>query len=174
MTQHTLGRTIAAATLVIIGTAAATTWAQAPQDLTPASMAALINEVRQLRGAIEESGRRQNETQAMSVYLSAQQSRMVQMSQQLEATRKELATVAAQTTQFQEMIKGVFGDANSIDPEERKAAEGMLAMFKPQLDAAQKQEQTLRAREAELSQALLTEDGRWRDLITRLEQMIKR
>ena len=35
-------------------------------------------------------------------------------------------------------------------------------------------EQQLRAREAELAQALVTEQGRWSDLINRLEQMIKR
>lgn len=174
MKQQAFGRTIAVATLAMLATAAVTTWAQAPQDLTPGTMTALISEVRQLRAAVEDGSKRQNETQAMSVYLSAQQSRMVQISQQLEAVRKELATVSGTTTQFQATMKSLFGDTTSIDPDERKAAEGMLAMFKPQLEAAQKQEENLRAREAELAQALVTEDARWRELIGRLEQMIKR
>ena len=167
-------RFLIGSTFVLAAAAAATTWAQAPQDLSPSSMAALISEVRQLRAAVEDSGKRQTETQAMAVYLSAQQSRMVQMSQQLEQARTELTTVAAGLVQFRATIKSMQGDAASIDPADRKEAEGMLALFKPQLDAAVQKEQQLRAREAELSQALMTEDARWRELIGRLEQMIKR
>ena len=172
-TQHHARRFVIGVTFVLAA-AAVTTWAQAPQDLTPASMAALISEVRQLRGAIEEGGKRQTETQAIAVYLSAQQSRMVQMGQQLDAARTELATVSGQLQQFRGMLKSMQGDAASIDPKEREEADGMLQMFKPQLDAAAAREQQLRAREAELSASIVTEDARWRDLINRLEQMIKR
>ena len=173
-TQRTAARFVVVTTLAIAATAAVTTWAQAPQDMTPASMSALINEVRLLRAAVEDTGKRQNETQAMAVYLSAQQSRLVQISQQLEATRSELTTVSAQLQQFRTLLKSMQGDAASINPAERQEAEGMMQLFKPQLDQAAAKEQQLRAREAELAQALVTEQGRWSDLINRLEQMIKR
>jgi chromosome segregation ATPase len=173
-TQRNAARFVVVATLAIAATAAVTTWAQAPQDMTAASMGTLISEVRLLRAAVEDTGKRQNETQAMAVYLSAQQSRLVQISQQLESTRSELTTVSAQLEQFKTLLKSMQGDAQSIKPEEREEAEGMMKLFKPQLDQAAAKEQQLKAREFELSQALVTEQGRWSDLINRLEQMIKR
>jgi hypothetical protein len=56
-----------------------------------ASMAALIVEIRQLRAAIEESTKHQSQAQALAIYLSAQQSRMVQLATRLDAVRNELA-----------------------------------------------------------------------------------
>ena len=173
-THRFAARFLVVTTIAIAGTAAVTTWAQAPQDMTPASMSTLISEVRLLRAAVEENGKRQTEAQAMAVYLSAQQSRLVQISQQLESTRSELTTVSAQLQQFKTLLKSMQGDAMSIKPEERAEAEGMMQLFKPQLDQAALKEQQLKAREFELSQALVTEQGRWSDLINRLEQMIKR
>ena len=175
MTTHGYAaRLVVVTTIAIAATAAVTTWAQAPQDLTPASMSALIGEVRQLRVAIEESGKRQTETQAMAVYLSAQQSRLVLISQQLEATRSQLTETSGQLQQFKSLFTSMQGEATSVNPGEREEAEGFLKMFKPQLDQATLKEEQLRAREAELAQALVTEQGRWSDLINRLEQMIKR
>jgi len=173
-THRYAARLVVVTTIAIAATAAVTTWAQAPQDMTPASMSTLIGEVRQLRVAVEESGKRQTETQALAVYLSAQQSRLVQISQQLQSTRTELTEVSGQLQQFKTLLTSMQADATSINPGERQEAEGMMQLFKPQLDQAALKEQQLRAREAELAQALVTEQGRWSDLITRLEQMIKR
>jgi DNA repair exonuclease SbcCD ATPase subunit len=173
-TQRYAAHLVVVTTIAIAATAAVTTWAQAPQDMTPASMSALIGEVRQLRVAIEESGKRQSETQALAVYLSAQQSRLVQISQQLEATRAQLTETSGQLQQFKGLLTSMQADTTSINPSERQEAEGFLKMFKPQLDQAALKEQQLRAREAELAQSLVTEQGRWSDLISRLEQMIKR
>jgi hypothetical protein len=83
--------------IVVLFTAAEAGVAQErPQEI--GSLAALIAEVRQLRAAVEESNRQQAQLQTVSVYLSAQQSRLVQISGRLEAARNQLG-VAAQKSQ---------------------------------------------------------------------------
>ena len=52
------------------------------------SLTALTAEVRQLRLAVEESMRSQAQTQALGVYLSAQQSRILQVASRLDAVPK--------------------------------------------------------------------------------------
>src|SRR5688500_14852551 len=59
------------------------------------SLAALTAEVRQLRLSVEELARSQTKTQALAVYLSAQQSRLQQADQQLAVARRELDAATA-------------------------------------------------------------------------------
>jgi hypothetical protein len=47
-------------------------------------------------------------------------------------------------------------------------------MFKQQATAAAEREQQIRERESILTQVLQTEESRWIDLMTRLEQSVKR
>src|ERR1051325_2226818 len=56
----------------------------------PGSLAALTAEVRELRLAVQQLSQTQSQTQALGVYLSVQQSRVLQVSSQLDAARKEL------------------------------------------------------------------------------------
>ena len=50
----------------------------------------------------------------------------------------------------------------------------MSQVFKAQVASALEREQQVRNRESELAQMLLVEEGRWTDLISRLEQSVKR
>jgi hypothetical protein len=107
----------------------------------------------------------------LSVMLSAQQSRLVQFANRLDATRRELADAVMHTAEANRLVKMFQGDTA---PEDREEAASLMKMFKPQADAAARREQELRTREAELLQAYQTEEARWMDLMARLEQSTKR
>ena len=148
--------------------------AHAQEEQAPGSLAGVIAEIRQLRVAVEESNRRQSHIQMLSVYLSAQQSRLVETANRLEATRRELEEAVARTQEGQRVVKMFTGDpAEAGQPPFPPEAAGLADMFKPQIDAAREQEARLRAREAEMWQALQLEEARWDDLIARLEQSVQ-
>jgi septal ring factor EnvC (AmiA/AmiB activator) len=64
----------------------------AQQESIPpvASLAALTSEVHLLRVAVEKSTQTQTQLQGLSVYLSAQQSRLIQTSARVDTIRKDL------------------------------------------------------------------------------------
>lgn len=170
---HRLGQLVTGL-VVLVGAGTAVIWAQntAPE---PGSLGALVAEVRQLRLAVEESTRSQSQTQALGVYLSAEQSRLIQVSSRLDAVRAQLAGAASQTRQFANYLataQAEVRDAKTAD--DRAQAAGMVEMFKQQSDAAAAQEQQLRDRESELVQSFRAEESRWTDLITRLEQLVRK
>ena len=174
--ESRLARFVVPAALVIAVSAGALL-AQSPAEVAGpgGSLAALTAEVRQLRLAVEESSRRQGQTQAISVYLAAQQSRMVQLSTRLDAVRKDLDAAEAASRQMVTLAANAEGDlARSMPPEERSESASMLRLFKDQAAGAVAREQRIRQQEAELLQAIQVEDTRWRDLIARLQQAVDR
>jgi DNA anti-recombination protein RmuC len=174
-TRRPLKRLAAIAALLIAGNAVPL-WAQDKIDApSPGTLAALTAEVRALRIAVEESTKNQTQTQALAVYLSAEQSRLVQVSSRLDAVRTELA---AATSRFRELTDSLASAqtrlATVIQPEMRADLEEMARAFKQQSDRAADQVRQLTTRESELAQMFQTEEARWADLITRLEQTIKK
>ena len=161
--------------LLVFGGGAAVIWAQAKADEGGGSLAALTAEVRQLRVSLEEAARTQAQTQALAVYLSAQQSRMVQLSARLDAVRNDLSGASARGREAaRNMAEAQQEAAQATDPRGRAEAADMVLMFKQQADQAAAQEQAFRSRETDLAQALQAEEARWADLIARLEQSIKK
>ena len=164
---------LALAAILILGGVVA--WAQQAAPGVEGSLAALTAEVRALRGAVEESGRRQTETQAMGVDLAAQQNRMTQLAQRLEGIRTQLAGVQKESAQAASMVTAAQeAIASSPNAQERQAAVEMLAAFKRQAAQTAEQEQRLRARELELYQTIQQDEARWTELIGRLETIIRR
>ena len=160
--------------LIVIGGGAAI-WAQTTSDGTGGSLAALTAEVRQLRAAVEEAARSQTQTQALGVYLSAEQSRLVQLGARLEAVRNDLggATMRSRDAAWR-LTAAQQEAAQAQNAADRAEAASMVQMFKDQADQAAEQEQQLHLREADLSQAMQAEEARWADLIVRLEQQINK
>jgi hypothetical protein len=113
---------------------------------------------------VEESNRRQSHIQMLSVYLSAQQSRLVETANRLETTRRELSEAVARTGESQRVVKMFAGNPSDGTPSAFPSeAAGLVEMFKPQLDAAKQREDLLRVRETEMAQALQLEEARWTD-----------
>jgi chromosome segregation ATPase len=142
---------------------------------TSGSLAPLTEEIRQLRLAVEESARSQAQTQALGVYLSVQQSRLLQLATRLDAARKDLDTATARSNQIATTLTSVEDTLPRVtELQERGALESEIRALKQERVRVGTAEQQARTREAELSQAMQLEDARWSDLISRLELLIKR
>jgi len=161
--------------LVLAAGSAAVVLAQEKNDAPNGSLAALTAEIRQLRVAVEESTRSQTQTQALGVYLSVQQSRILQAATRLESARKELDAVSLRSREIASQLENFQGEIVRVtEPQRRAQLEDANQQLKFEQRRVVEQEQQARAREAELSQALQVEESRWTDLITRLEQLIRR
>ncbi len=161
--------------LVLAAGSAAVVLAQEKNDAPNGSLAALTAEIRQLRVAVEESTRSQTQTQALGVYLSVQQSRILQAATRLESARKELDAVSLRSREIASQLENFQGEIVRVtEPQRRAQLEDANQQLKFEQRHVVEQEQQARAREAELSQALQVEESRWTDLITRLEQLIRR
>lgn len=139
------------------------------------SFAGLTAEIRQLRLALEESTRSQAQTQALGVYLSAQQSRLVQVAARLDVARRELDAASIRYKAITAELSNV-GDSlvREANPEIRAALEQKSRALKVELESIALQDQLARSQEAELSQMMQAENARWTDLISRLERLINR
>jgi hypothetical protein len=163
------------AALLIAGSSLVSMAQDKGEALNPGSLAALTAEVQKLRLAVEESTRSQAQTQAIGVYLSVQQSRLVQVTTRLDAVRKELDDITRRSRQTTAELARISQRLLSqADPQMRSEWEGLGRALKDELERMGLQEQQVRSREAELSQLLQTENNRWTDLISALERIIKK
>ena len=139
------------------------------------SLGTLTAEVRQLRLAVEESTRTQAQTQALGVYLSVQQSRLVQVTARLDAARKELDDITVRAKQMAaDLSRNNEALLREANPQVRAGLESENRALKSELEHIGLQDGQVRSREAELSQMLLAETTRWTDLISTLERLIKK
>jgi septal ring factor EnvC (AmiA/AmiB activator) len=164
------------AVIVVIIGLVAVAFAQNKSDTADGSLTALTAELRLLRLAVEEQGRTQTQTQALSAYLMAQQGRIQQTASRLDAARDELQSAS-------DMIRDAKGRLESLDQELAKAAadserlENLREVRKHFLDlqaSTVAREERASAKVTELSNALAYEEGRWADVVARLEQLGKK
>jgi hypothetical protein len=136
------------------------------------SLAALTAEVRQLRVAVEDLARAQAETQAMGVYLSAQQSRVQQISAQLDAVRKDLDTATVRSQAFEAELTNLNGALSLVtDRQERAGLESALRATETERTRVDLEIQQVRSRESDLSRTLALEEDRLNDLLARVERL---
>ena len=107
--------------LVFAAGSAAVVLAQEKNDATNGSLAALTAEIRQLRVAVEESTRSQTQTQALGVYLSVQQSRILQGATRLESARKELDAVSLRSREIASQLENFQGEIIRVTEPQRRA-----------------------------------------------------
>ena len=140
----------------------------------PGSLAALTAEVRELRLAVQQLSQTQSQTQALGVYLSVQQSRVLQVSSQLDAARKELDAASLHSNELATKLAQLEEELPRIsDPDRRNAVQDARRAMRGDQAVASAQEQQARNREQELSQSLQTEESRWSALISRLEPLTR-
>ena len=112
----------------------------------------------------------------MAVYLSAQQSRLLQVSARADAVRKELETAVRERSQIADMVSEVERALTGPPPvapngkpiPDLRQAE--LSEMRRGLARATALEADLRSRESEATAAVQTELNRWSEMIARLEQ----
>ena len=178
--MRTLGQTVGSG-LTLTGLAlavlagATVVFAQGRGEPADGSMAALSAEVRELRMAVQQLAQTQSQTQALGVYLSVQQSRVLQVSSQLDAARKELDTTALQANELAAKLADLDEQLPRVsDPSERNAIQGASREMRREHGLLSAREQQARNREQELSQSLQTEESRWSTLISRLEALTQK
>ena len=109
------------------------------------------------------------------MYLSAQQSRLVQITTRLDTLRAEINGAALQTQAVSRLLATAeTAQSQPMSPEERAESSDMMRWFKEQVDQAKHREQQLRQRETELLQAYQVEENRWNDLIAQLDRLVRR
>ena len=166
-------RTAAAiAAIIVTVISAVTLFAQADGV---GSLGELTAEVRLLRTAIEQSSRTQTQAQALGIFLSAQHSRIVQVTARLDAARRELEGFAQQSREHANALANLDAAIPQVaDPAERLALEDRSKGLKFELKNNAEREQQARMREAEMLQAWQQEEARWNDLIARLQEIVQR
>jgi hypothetical protein len=160
---------------VAIAVGATVVLAQGRGEPADGTMAGLTAEVRELRLAVQQLAQTQSQTQALGVYLSAQQSRVLQVSSQLDAARRELETAVFQTSEVGAKLAELEEELPRVsEPAQRNAIQDGLRGIRREHGLLSAKEQQVRNRELELSQSLQAEESRWSSLISRLEALTQR
>ena len=147
---------------------------EAPRLEGDGSLAALTAEVRQLRLAVEDLTRSQSESQALGVYLSAQQSRLKVADEQLVAVRDEIDSSTAVREDLEaRLAELLLEQSRAPSPQRRAEIEARINDFRSEQARVDRQLQQARNRENELSRALQSEEARFNDLIARLEELAR-
>lgn len=144
----------------------------APRIEGDESVAALTAEVRQLRLAVEDLARSQAETQTLGMTLSAQQGRILQLTQQLDAVRKEIAAATAGSQGIEAQLAGYREEiSRATAPGRRAAFESSIRGIEVERSRFELELQQARSRENDLSRTLVLEEDRWNDTLARMEQL---
>lgn len=165
------GRLVAAAIVAAMGSAVVLARQQAGPPDAGGTLAALTAEVRLLRLSVEKSAQTQAQIQALSVYLAAEQSRLVQVSSRADSLQKDLDAAVLGTAVATDRVDGLQNELKKTYPPEMKAQiEEALAGAKQDLKRATAAESQLQSRQSEAAATLQSELGRWSDLIARLQR----
>ena len=141
---------------------------------TDGSLASLTGEVRQLRIAVERLTQTHVETQTLTGYLSAQQARVGQVSERLDAARKDVEVAFERSQQVEAQLSILAEDLARISDQSQRlvldqAVNGTRAE-KERLDQVLRQ---ARDRESELLRELQLEQAQWNELVARAEQITR-
>ena len=168
----TRGRSVFAMAFFAAVVAFATTYSlkAAPQAQDP--MTALLGEVHALRIAMEQSATVAPRVQLTLARLNIEEQRIAQLAAQLDQVRRELTAVGLESQKLSDQLPDVEQVLRTTtDDAERKSHEYERIAIKRKLSAQARLEQQLRTRETESVQSLGTEQSRWVDLNTRLDEL---
>jgi hypothetical protein len=157
------------------GASMATAQQTSQPDALTKSVQELTGELRSLRVAVERSGEGQLQAQVLGLYVTLQQQRVAAANGRVDAVRGELEAAVRQSAEVTEklaQLEGLMPLEN--DPERRRHLEGEYRQVKQLLDRLSAQENRIKNREAELNQAAQAEELQWRDLVSRIEQLLKK
>jgi hypothetical protein len=164
------------ATLVVIaGVVSVSAQESVQSGDTAKAIKELTGEIRTLRTAIERTAESQLQSQVLGLYLNLQQNRFAQANARLDGLRRELDGLTnnerdfAQAAAAQDLML-----TQETDPVKRRAIEQEQRGTKMASERVAAQLQQVRAREAEAYQTAQTEEARWTELISRLEQLLKK
>src|SRR5436189_28506 len=168
-------RSVALVLVASVGLAlAARAVVRAAPQTAPSSdpMNALLSEVHALRIAMEQSASIAPRVQLTLARLNIEEQRISQLAAQLDQVRRELTAVGLESQKLSDQLPEVEQVLRTTtDDAERKSHEYERIAIKRKLSAQARLEQQLRTRETESAQSLGTEQSRWVDLNTRLDEL---
>jgi chromosome segregation ATPase len=146
---------------------------QAQPAATTDSMSLLLAEVRALRIAMERQASMGPRIQLTVARLSIEEQRVTHLSSQLDSIREQLSTAGNATgggmkERLAEIERSLTIEA---DPTKRAALESEHQGLKQAMSDSAATEQRLRERENETAQALASEQARWSELSSRLDEL---
>jgi hypothetical protein len=134
----------------------------------------LTAEIRFLRAAVERASHEQLQQQVLGLYLTVQQSRVTQSAARLETVRRELESATSRAHELADQAASFETQLMvETDPDKRRGLEAAQAATKQETQRIKAHEQQVRNRESEAVQAAQTEDTRWAELTSQLEQLLK-
>jgi hypothetical protein len=145
----------------------------AQQPPAAPSSDALLTEVRALRADLHQAAGTSIRTQLLVARLQLQEQRINTVAKQLDETRLLLSTFPGRLLPMQNELKQLEAEArdSSMTPERRQAMDYSIAQAKARIADTQKQSRDLTEKDSGLAQMLATEQGRWADFNTRLDDI---
>jgi chromosome segregation ATPase len=159
-------------TLVVSASIVAVVAAQRSTSSTE-PLDALLNEVRQLRLAMERATVISPRIQLLTGRLSVQDQRVARLSHDVSALKDQMGRVATNVQQLAKEaaeIEEVLS-RDDMDVKRRRELEGHQRALKAKAETLAAEDQMLRARETEAENALSAEQAAWADLVRRLDEL---
>ena len=146
--------------------------AKVPQGDSEQTMQALLNEVRQLRLAIQRSNLSAYHAQLIIERMRSQRQLMDRLAERLRETRDRIANGKIPQAEFQHELKKIERLLSQDWPAERRQdMEEQQDMFKTRLAALAKEETRLQEAESQLSAQLQIEQARLAELNDQLDAL---
>ena len=160
---------IAAVSIVAAAQSALTT----PSKSDASSPEELLAEVRGLRADFQQVAKVSVQAQLLVARLQLQEQRINVVAGQLREVRQLVGIKESGQIPMKGQLKGLEDSIRSanVSVEQQREMETMIPMIKAQIAQMQKEAQELRVQETELSNQLTSEQGRWLDFNSRLDEM---
>jgi chromosome segregation ATPase len=163
----------AAAGIIVVLTATFSLGAAPQANRTVDPLSALLAEVRALRIAMEQNATIAPRVQLALARLNIEEQRIAQLAGQLDRARQEVSAGSLQLRKMSDELEDVERQIQTTtdDKVRRALALGGVPDLKMRIKAQTAAEQAARERENDVLQALSTEQGRWLELNSRLDEL---
>ena len=159
--------------LTSVATVALLGASQVPVTDASSALASIASEIRLLRGSIEKANDNEVQIQAISVFLTNEQGRLVQVGNRLDSIRHDLDIATANSREAAVAVAGMESRLPDVPTQRRDQWEASIADAKKSAGAAAQRESDLRVRERDALQEFQTERDQYTAMVARLQQFIK-
>jgi hypothetical protein len=166
-------RRIALITALFLGvTTAVALRAQTPQSASTDAVAALVGEVRALRAELSQVASAGVRSQLLMARVQLQEQRLMHLDRQRAEVSAKLGDTEKMRVMFAGQVKQIQNQSTqSSDAKEREAAQFVIEGIKGQLQATEANQAALRAEQDALLNSMATEQSRWSDFNSRLDEL---
>jgi chromosome segregation ATPase len=143
-----------------------------PAQTSPGSMRELIDEVRALRTAVEQSVTLGTRAQMVVARIQLQEQRIADLSRRASALKADLKSADLEVSEYTNRLEAFEADISAMPSgEARQKTEEELARSRRRLEILERHRQSLTNDEATVMQQIATEQGRWTDATNELADL---